>query len=219
MEEAVAEVVVAVKKTRKPKAEKSTALVDTQQIQADEAYAKQVLEVVSGWDISTQDEMNQAGELLAEVVAKGKELEARLKTITGPMREAEQQVRNLFKPAVQFCASSEAALKKSIGTYERNRIAEQDAALKLIAESGGQADADTLVIAHGADQLQLAEQVSVRRVLKFRVTDAALIPDKYYVRILNEKAINEEVKLTEGQCVIPGVEVYVDIQVANKAVR
>jgi hypothetical protein len=208
------------KKRASAKAKKAAAEPISTQVEealaATEAQASETLAFVASWSIQDQAEMDDAGALLAQCVAKKRELEAELKEITAPMRLAEKRVRDKWKPAIAYLEQSEAAIKGAMRSFELQRLQEQKEAQRLVAESGGQVDAATLVVAHGQNQVQLASQVSSRQLRRWRIINESLIPEKYFVRLLNEKAIDAELKLVGGKLAIPGIEVYEDVEIKNK---
>lgn len=78
----------------------------------------------------TTANLPMVGLILQDVVTKRKELDARLKSITAPMRAAEKSVRDLFKPALNALAEAEAFLKQGIGNAQREQYAANAAAMQ-----------------------------------------------------------------------------------------
>lgn len=86
--------------------------------------------------ISTVEQYAGAATQLNEIKAKSKELEEKRKGIVGPMNEAVKRVNEFFRAPLQFLADAEAAIKRSMITFdnEQNRIRrEEEARLQEIA--------------------------------------------------------------------------------------
>ncbi len=181
-----------------------------------EAYAQEALQVVSGWQIETQQDMDEAGEMKADFFSRRKLLEEKLKEITGPILTAEKAARNLFKPAISMLKNNEDIVTAALRDYELRRMQERRAALAEIAESGGKASEATLAIAHGANHVDLAEQVGSRRVFVAKLVDERLVPDEYIIRVVDIAKIQRLVTDKMGQVEIPGIEITEDVQIKNK---
>jgi hypothetical protein len=208
-------------KPKKKRASSKAAIITapSEALKAAERWAQETLEVVATFLVETQEDMDLAGGMLAEIVKKNKELTAELKSLTDPIRAEEKATRDLYKPSIQLLDSGEAALKNLMRTFELAKLKARDEALKQIAASGGTGTPEALTIAHGHGAVETAASVSASSVFKFRVTDESLIPEKYFVRVLNEKMIEQEIKLTGGKTTINGVEIYEDVQIRNKPTR
>lgn len=143
-------------------------------------------------------------------------------------------------------ANAEVALKRAIGAFdmaERARKAklEQEAAdrrRQQVIESEKTREAAIInndpelmethldlveVLAQPVAPIVTHEKVSgvvTKEVWKARVVDVALVPDKYITRTVAKeqmKILDAIAKATKGPSDIPGVEFYVDVQVAASA--
>lgn len=184
-----------------------------------EAKARDMLEAISVWEIQSQEHMDLAGKIEAQAVAERKKLEAELKEITDPIRAAEKKVRDLFKPAIGYCKATEEALKLKVKQFRLAAAAAQDAALKAIAESGGVADASTLMVAHGAEVLALPENLREKVYFTWKCTDFAKVPESLKRYVLDEAMITAVVDRDGLQAQIPGIEITREVDIHNKAVR
>jgi len=227
----VAEVVTAPATVEKPARRKRRTKAEMEATEivpapADEAIAqweqeaRNLLATLALAVIETQDEMNEAGDIKRQAFEKQKQLEAERKDLKAPVLEAGRRIDNKFKPALGYCQAIQDACEKLIVTFRLRAAAEQDAALKAIADSGGTlADEATLVVAHGAEVLALPD--TVREVVKYswRTTDAGAIPDAYWHRVLNTELIDAIVKQKgfAAQADIPGILIEREISIANKA--
>lgn len=199
------------KKPKAPKDEKSYLPV----VKEKELYVSQVLVFVSKYEITSQESMDDLGGLQAEAREIRETLEEQLKSLTKPLRDLEAAHRRDFKVAIDLATKVEDTCKSIAREYQLRVMREQNEALKAVEESGGKADPSTLAVAHGAGQVALAETQSGRVLWRWKETGEP-IPEKYYVRVLNTKMIDEEVKLLRDKAVIAGVEIYQDVQIVNK---
>jgi hypothetical protein len=218
------------RKKRRTRAEMEAAKSGTEIVPApaDEAIAlweqeaKHLLATLALAVIETQDEMDEAGGIKRAAFEKQKQLESERKDLKAPVLEAGRRIDNKFKPAIGYCEAIQNACEKLIVTFRLKAAAEQDAALKAIAESGGTlADESTLVVAHGAEVLALPDTVREVVTYSWRVTDAGAIPDVYWHRVLNHALIEGIVKEKgfAAQADIPGILIERNIEIANKASR
>ena len=187
-----------------------------------EQEAKDLLGKLALAVIESQDEMNEAGDIKRAAFEKQKQLEAERKDLKAPVLEAGRRIDNKFKPALGYCQAIQDACEKLIVTFRLKAAAEQDAALKAIADSGGTlADESTLVVAHGAEVLALPDTVREVVTYTWRVTDAGAVPDVYWHRVLNAALIEGIVKEKgfAAQQDIPGILIERQIGIANKASR
>lgn len=180
-----------------------------------EAFAKEALALAKEIRIETQEDFDGLGEDLAETVALKKELEVSLKALTAPLLVEEKKHRAAYKPAQNFLDQLEALLKGVGSDFLKKQIAEQDAALKAVAESGGQADASTLVIAHGTNNIAAPTQMSPRDVWKWKKTGQP-IEERFYMKVLNTDMIDAEVKALKGEFKAEGIEAYRDVTIVNQ---
>lgn len=222
MTEHVAEVVEEPKKKgRKPKAKKEAPTNEETAalVAAAEQTSTEVLTVVSGYEIESQDDMDMVGQMKREARDRRESLDARLKEITAPMRAAEKSVRDLFRPAISTNTQIENICTEAIRRFELRKMEERRAALKQIEATGGKADEATLAVAHGHGVVETSDLVSTRKVFRFEVKDPEQIPERYWRRVLDEKLIQTDIDEARGNIKIAGVEVIEDVEVRNKARR
>lgn len=125
----------------------------------------------------TQANMDLVGAILVDVKTKYKELDARLKSITAPMRAAEKSVRDLFRPALNALAEAEAVLKKGIADAQRAQWAQNQEMQQKAQAALAVGDARGAALAvHALEAVVSPAGVNVREVVAFRVIDPALVP-------------------------------------------
>lgn len=181
--------------------------------------AKDQLEVIAMCEIETQSDMDEMGQMQRAAFEKVKELTEKRLGLTRPIDAAKKGVMDLFKPALGFYEAIEAAAKKKIEAFRLEAAKAQDLALAAVAASGGEADRDTLVLAHGGRLLALPE--TSREVVSWKHTiwDTSQLPDWCWKRSIDYDAINAHVAAKGAEANIPGVKVERVVTIANKAVR
>lgn len=213
------------KKARKPRAAKALAATDAGQ-EAAEAQAKaweeearkQLFELAS-FVIDDQIAMDAIGELQREAFDQRKAIEAQRQFLKAPSLEQGRRIDNLFKPAIGCWTSVEEACQKLQSHARAAMRAAEDAALKAIEASGGQADAAALVVAHGGVRLEMPETSREVVSWEWTATDEDKVPEQFKLHILNHKLIDAMVQTHQGDTDIPGIRVTRVVDVVNKAVR
>ncbi len=101
--------------------------------------AKEAEEMMVGanrYKITTATEYTGAAEQLKLVKAKAKDLDTTRKNLTQPIDESKKRIMDFFRAPLQFLADAEAAIKKSMISYdnEQARIRrEEEARLQALA--------------------------------------------------------------------------------------
>lgn len=161
-------------------------IVDVAPPEAEAAAAtSEALAIVSearAFEITTQDEIEFAAEVLGEIKAKAKALEDREKTITRPINDALKAARALFKPAREHLAEAESVIKRAIAAFhdataERHRLAMAEASA---AHAAGDTEGAALALATVAT-LDGVAGVRTSRVWDFEITDPLAVPPVFTV--------------------------------------
>lgn len=158
--------------------------------------------------IETQEDLETASEIVNEIAARLKTLEAEEKAATRPILEGVARVRSWFAPARKAGEETLALGKRLIlKSNEERRLKAAEAAAKVqIAIAAG--DSRTAAVLHR--QVQPPEPVKglqTRKMWSFRVVNQGLLTSEYLVP--NENAIRAEMRaqIAKGQePVIPGVK-------------
>lgn len=158
--------------------------------------------------IETQEDLETASEIVNEISARLKTLEAEEKAATKPILEGVARVRSWFAPARKTGEEALGAWKRLIlKSNEERRLKAAEAAAKVqIAIAAG--DSRTAAVLHR--QVQPPEPVKglqSRKVWAFKVVNQGLLTAEYLVP--NENAIRAEMRaqIAKGQePVIPGVK-------------
>lgn len=162
--------------------------------------------------IASPEEMGIATELKAKLRDIGKSIKTRKEAITKPLNDALKSTRELFKPLEEHFEKAESIVDQKLLSYKRKIDEEARAKEAKIAadfEAGKIKKIET--VEKKIENIERVEKtvntdhgkVQFRKIKKVRVTDANLIPDKYWV--LDEVAIRRDAL---AGIVVPGAEVY-----------
>lgn len=163
------------------------------EVEAESEDAKALLDAVR--DVVDHD-ATLAQETMREVRHRYKAIDARRTAITKPLNAAKRAVDDLFRPILSVYA-------------EIDRIAtEADSKHRAIAE---EKQREAMEAATTSEEIVAAvstsgnvEGVSVRRVAKVRIVNAALVPAEYWIRSLNDAKAKIDLKAGD----VPGLELY-----------
>lgn len=191
--------------------------------------------------IATQDDYANAGAILVRIKEMSKFLDERRKSFTKPLDERKAEIMAFYKHPVDTLAGFEADLKAKMVAHlketERLRleqeantrrmaelarkaaIAEQEAALAVALDNGDEVEAERIIQAPAPVAMVVPTRIpppvagiSGRKIWKYRVVNATLIPPQYWV--LNEGMLNGLAKSGKGAVCIPGVEFYEETTIA-----
>ncbi len=179
--------------------------------------AKEALTEVTAFEITDNESMTFAADVLAETKGNHKRLDDKRKEITQPINAALKATNLLFKPALDFYKMCESAIKMKM--LQANTRAQQaaQAALQAAGEAAAEGDTEAITteIAKHDDAVNLpaADGVQYRTTWKFNIIDATLIPREFLTPDL--KLIEGHIRHKKSATVIPGIEVYEDQSVAS----
>lgn len=152
--------------------------------------------------VTNDAEQAFAAQLLQEIKTQWHALEEQRTAITGPLNKAQRAVNDLFRPASRALEHEEAYLKLKLTDYMELKEKANTAALQAAAVAPTP-EAAALVIQTVVPVAPPAG-VSVRKVWKFEVTDAGLVPREF----CSPDAQKIEAAFHAGVTEIPGVRFY-----------
>lgn len=138
-------------------------------------------------------------------------LEEERKTQVQPLNDAVKTINGWFKPVTDFYTAAQKLLKQKISDAVTAQEKAREEALKTISDGAGEAPADAFALAHAP--IAAPSNVQLRDVTKYVVNDKSVIPERYWVRELNMKLIEADMKAGVD---VPGVARVVEKQVAAK---
>lgn len=180
------------------------------------------LEVVKGHVIQSDEEFEDAAELLKVVKHKFKVLDEERTISVKPLNEEVKEINAWFKPALERLKDCETELKKIMGAYSLLKQREQQRLLAeaskaseeaLVTASSPQGNVMALIQQATAAQAPKVSGVSVSVVWKWELVDPAQVPDTYLS--IDPAKIDAAVKA--GERGIPGVRIYEDARVIARS--
>lgn len=156
--------------------------------------------------LQTQAQMDRLGEFASAVKGRAEEYETKRKSVVGPINASVKEINSWFKPISDTAEAILKTIKDRIGQRLLEIQHEKDAALKLIAANGGEADEATILVAHAAP-MDAPRNFTAKRKFEYSVSDASLVPEKYWTRVLNRDALQAEVDRLGMAHGIPGIVV------------
>lgn len=161
--------------------------------------------------ITTPEENVLAIDLKAKLKDMGKQIKERKEAITKPLNDALKSTRELFAPIEQKFETAENIVGRKLLDYKRKVDEEARAKEAKIAESFARGNIKAETAERKIEQITRTEKtvqtdhgkVQFRKIPKMRITDASLIPDKYWV--VDEVLLRKDVL---AGVVVPGAEKY-----------
>ena len=200
-------------RTSKPKETDSVLDLNKSAKETAEVETKQSLElrlVTQDFAITSQDDLQFASDMLADVKKRARDLESKKKEATDPINKALGAIRSWFKPALDAYASIEVDLKSKISAYLHQQEEEK---MRLLAAAGEQSGEDAR-----ATMMELASRsgevagVQARKIWSVEVVDAALVPREFMK--VDESALLAHARETGGE-EVPGVRFFQKTSIAS----
>ncbi len=166
--------------------------------------------------IHTQKDLDWAASWLTQIAAAYKHVETKRTSEKAPHLASCKAVDSRYKPAAKALEACEAILKSKIAALRARQRQAEEVAREAVRATGGQADGDTLALAHGAGAFVLPDQVRETSNLEWEVLDESAVPIEY--KRTCAELVEAEIERTRGACKIPGVRVWREFGVARKGV-
>ena len=185
-----------------------------------EEEAQQILGMLEGWEITTQEDLQDANDWLRAAKTKRDYIETREKELTVPIQQSIKLIRDRHAPAKKNWANVEIILK---GKIAKVALRQEEQNRKALAEAAEAHQADDLAGTQSALSKVVTVQdlpgTSARGKWRFEVVDASQIP-RAFLKV-DEAALRAHVAkydLSERPPDIPGVKFIADMQVASRAI-
>lgn len=169
-----------------------------------------------GAEITTQEEAEYASSILQAIKRYREQLQVAQDHMTLDFVNGIEKIKDLFRPAFQLAFEGEQLWK---GKLLASQKARQEAASRALAEAqqaaqAGETTKATAALAR-AQPVERPAGVQVRKVWKFKVTDAKKVPEEFKKvdEVALRKRMNEQLKAGEAPS-IKGVEFYQEETVA-----
>lgn len=183
-----------------------------------EVEARADLVMVGDADLTTQEDLNLAAELLRKVKDKFKELDGQRKSVVQPINKSVATINGWFKPVLDVLRNTEKVLKKKMAAasedaFERRRATLQEAGAKSLA--GDTAGARVLMTQAHGDELEAPKGISFTHTYSYEILDMDAIPRKYLA--VDDAAVMAVVKADKEATDIPGIKVVINTGVTSRA--
>lgn len=165
--------------------------------------AKEASQAEGVLNIKTDDDAEQAAEMLIHLKIQVDTAEEKRKEYVQPSQEAISRINADFKKITEPRLDIMSKLKENILSYVRVRKVEIKKEEKALQKKMGDR---SLVLDNGLDKLVASNgEIRFRREVNIKVVNKKLVPDKYW--IIDTKAIEKDMKDGEE---IPGVKIVVE---------
>lgn len=174
--------------------------------------AQAYLQAVADMPNVSDEDLALCADVVNHAKDRAKALDEQRKSVTAPLNEVVKTVNSWFKPPIEFWGSVKSLAGEKITQALAARDQQKREALAEIQAGAGEASAEAFAVVQRVDDAPLG--VSVRRTLKYRVTDMSQVPEGLTVRVVNDDAIKALVEQHGMALQVPGIEVYEDVTVA-----
>jgi hypothetical protein len=181
------------------------------EMEAERHRAQEALAIIAALPVETEEDRAFIAQCINQATAEVKRLEEKRKGVVAPLNQVVKTVNGWFSPAVEFYSQAKALLSNKLAERIKRLESERTAALAEIQAGGGEASPEAFLVAHASASAPAG--TTVRRRLKWRVTDLSKVPDTCLTTIINEGAVDGIVAEYGLKTNIPGIEVYEDITV------
>lgn len=195
-------------------------------MQTEEREAKDILASIEEMEIEDQDDLDFAGDILKDIKVKKKVLVAERTKITGPLQQALEATRKLFRSPIQYLDKCEAALKKKIADRHRRAAEEQRKALEEAGKASMKGDkqkATTALTKARQNEVTKTEGITLREIWDYEIVDfpklfQAVADGKVSMDVLtvDDDVMSAIVKEQKEKTNIPGIKVFTKTSVSAR---
>lgn len=215
--------------------------VEVQQKQS----AQEVMAQIAIFTVATQQDYNNAAELLKDIKSRSNQIVDYWKPVKGNAHQAWKQICDKEKELLAPFAKAESEIKSKMVTFQKAKMEEERLlreeqerfkkeeearllALAVEAEEAGRTEnaeyllevaQETANIVFEAPKKEKTPDTSVKKTWKARVTNEKLVPVEIMgtvIRPVDLSALDKLAKFSKGATQIPGVEFYEDISIAAR---
>ena len=164
-------------------------------------------------EISDDEDMEIAVNLLGGIATAKKRAEKQRKFFTEPLNQQVKKINELFHSFTNPLLKAERIIKQKVAAYhvEKERKAQEEMA-KALSEAQSGDEIMPVVIPNQPQRTVQADtgSATIKKVWTFQVENPALVPEQY--KVVDEKKIRAAV--ASGIREIPGVRIFLSPQVA-----
>jgi hypothetical protein len=177
--------------------------------------ADSFLELIEDTDLLGEDDYEAAGVMLKDIKRQAKELKNARTEITGPMNQALEATRKLFRAPLKVLDKAERLLKSKMADYTTRLEEEREQALAEAGAASLEGDEDTAVYAMQAAAKAKAPTVagiSMQDVWDYEIEDFDKVPREFLC--VDDDLVKAAIKEHKSATNIPGIRVF-----SKKSVR
>lgn len=192
--------------------------IPTDSLAASVQESNELLTFLGSFHIVNQQQMDVAGQFLAEVKGKWGALDTLRKDLGAPLRDKLQEIQSFFNPALDALKKAEGILKQRIteGAQRAEEAHRKSLADAQAAHAQGDVQATALATqaAQAADVVMPAT-VQQRTTIKFEIIDKSQLPGNFWSP--DPKLI--QAAINAGHRQIPGVRIWEEQTLASGKVN
>lgn len=207
--------------------------------------ANEVMAEIALFSVNTQQDYNNAAELLKDIKSRSNKIADYWKTLKGNAHQAWKQICDKEKELLAPFAQAETNIKGKMVGFQKQKMEEErllreeqerwkrEEAEKLLklaveAEKEGkienaeylvEAAQETAQIVFAAPKVEKTPDTAVRKTWKARVINESLVPIEVMgtvIRPVDLSALDKLAKFSKGSTEVPGIEFYEDITIAAR---
>lgn len=185
---------------------------------AAETEAQGVLEELDDLVIETQDDLEFAAEILADVKGNVRQLKDMQDRVVLPINTALKELRSWFKPALRALEKCESGLKSKIAKAHAEVHARQQEALQVAATASMQGDTEAASAAMeqaSETDFEPVKGLSMRHTWDYDIIDFDKVPREYM--LVDDSKVKAVIRAHKGDITIPGIQVKRNTSVASSA--
>jgi len=189
------------------------------ELEAQYKEAEDMLKELDGFEVVTQQDLENIAEVLVMVKGRRNWLETREKEITVPIHTSLKKVRELFEPSKTFWANAEVILKQKIAAAKLREACNTAQALQEAADAAGIGDSTT--VAHATSRITTVGDVpgiSTQDRWNYKVVDASKVPRKYLM--VDDAKLRAHCAMFKGDdkpTAIEGIDFLPDVRVTARS--
>lgn len=171
--------------------------------------AKGLLELIQESDITSSEDYEVAGTMLKDLKGQAKKLKDSRTEITGPMNQALEATRKLFRGPLKVLDECEAMIKKKMADYKNAIEEERQKALEVAGAASMAGDEKVAVAAMqraAASKAPEVAGVSMTEVWDYEIVDEGKVPREFMC--VDDSVVMATIKKNKGSTKIPGLRIF-----------
>lgn len=181
---------------------------------------KDLLQQIEVFEITDQEDLDFAANLLADVKGKEKVLATEESRATRPLKDVVKIIQSWFKPPRSFLKDCEIALKKKIEDYRDWVHQEGQRALQAASKAsmkGNDKVAEAALEKAKVAKIDKIAGLQFREKFDYEIVDIEQIPAAYLMTIVDDEKVKAKIKKNKGDTKIRGLRIFRVTQIASRS--